>query len=127
VKYYLDTSALVKIYHQEQGTDALLPLYAGEQTIYISELSRIEFLATVWRKCREGLIGDDALSIVCARFDEDVAERYRLLRFTSLVIEQAESLLLRYGKAYPFRTLDCLQFAFFTVYRDDHSRGGADL
>lgn len=41
--YFFDTSAIVKIYHQEDGSETVLPLYKGNESIIISELSKVEF------------------------------------------------------------------------------------
>jgi predicted nucleic acid-binding protein len=57
--YYLDTSALVKIYHREIGTETMLRLYRGSDTLFISELAKIELLSTVYRKYREHGITQD--------------------------------------------------------------------
>lgn len=42
---YFDTSALVKLYHRESGTDATLEIYGGGGAIQISELARVETTA----------------------------------------------------------------------------------
>ena len=45
--YYLDTSALVKIYHTEPGSATVQSIYRGTDEILISELGKIEYLSTV--------------------------------------------------------------------------------
>ena len=50
--YFLDTSALVKIYHKEEGSENVLEVYKREN-MNISELSIFELLSTVYRKYRE--------------------------------------------------------------------------
>lgn len=114
--YYFDTSALVKIYHREPGTERVLPIYKSHDTISISELSRIELLATVARKYREHTITIETLHAVYAKFQEDYDQRYEVLKFSSLVIDEADNLLRRYGEQYGLKTLDSLQFAFLTIY-----------
>ena len=52
MQYFFDTSAVVKIYHQETGSDRILPLYRSGDTIMISELSKVEFLSTVHKKLK---------------------------------------------------------------------------
>jgi len=42
LKYYFDTSSLVKIYHPEEGTREAIEIYGGDTQILISELCRIE-------------------------------------------------------------------------------------
>jgi len=53
--FYLDTSALVKLYHQEVGTERMEDLFRQEENVLvISELAIIEFYATLARKVRIG-------------------------------------------------------------------------
>ncbi len=47
MKYYFDTSSLVKIYHPEQGSKETLELYEGNWEICISELGALEFVSAV--------------------------------------------------------------------------------
>ena len=39
MNYFFDTSALVKIYHEEEGADKVLEIYNSERQITISELA----------------------------------------------------------------------------------------
>lgn len=47
MKYFLDTSALVKIYHKETGTEKVLNIYEDKNDIVIWELSKVEFISTI--------------------------------------------------------------------------------
>jgi integrase len=38
MQYFFDTSAVVKIYHQEAGSERIIPLYEGVEAIVISEI-----------------------------------------------------------------------------------------
>ncbi len=45
--YYFDTSALVKIYHKEEGSDTVITLFEEEGVInYLSQLTFTEFSCT---------------------------------------------------------------------------------
>ena len=44
MQYFFDTSAAVKLYHQETGSDRVFPLYRDGEAIVISEFSKVEFL-----------------------------------------------------------------------------------
>lgn len=114
--YYIDTSALVKIYHREAGTDNALALYKSDELIWISELCRIEFTSTIERKYREKTITIETLHTLIEKFQDDLKNRYNVLKFSSVVIDEAETLLQRFGEKKSLRTLDSLQFAFFTTY-----------
>lgn len=62
--YYLDTSVLVKLYHQEAGTDQVEALFTQpEYSLSISELAAIELHSTVARKLRTGAISEEAFEI----------------------------------------------------------------
>ena len=118
MKYYFDTSSLVKIYHPEDGSKEALACYLSDTAILISDLSRIEFFSTIHRKYREGEISADALDALMERFQEDLSARYEVLEFSALVLEEATRLLFRFGKRHSLKTLDCLQLAFFLIYAD---------
>ncbi len=116
--YYFDTSALVKIYHTEAGSATVQPIYRGTDEIIISELGKIEYLSTVHRKYREREISHDTLLALIAKFESDLQHRYTVLRFSLLVIDEAWSFLRRFAETHGLKTLDSLQFAFFTMYCD---------
>lgn len=114
--YYVDTSALVKIYHRESGTQAMLQLYHGTETLLISELAKIELLSTVYRKYREHGITHDTLEAVIQKFEDDLDQRYELLKFASLVVDEAWNLLRSVAKIRGLKAQDSLQVAFFKTY-----------
>lgn len=117
MKYYFDTSALLKIYHSESGTLDVLGIYENtENRVLISELSCTEFLSTVYRKYREKEITADTRDAVVAKFQDDTDSRYEILRFTSLVTDEAERLIRRFADENSLKTLDSIQFAFFCLY-----------
>ena len=52
--YFLDTSALVKIYHRESGTDVILNIINKNNiNIYISDIAVIEFHSALLKKVRQ--------------------------------------------------------------------------
>ena len=70
--YYLDTSALVKLYHQEAGTDQVEARFRqSENSLIISELAVVELYSTVARKVRTGEISEEAYEEVLKNFDDD--------------------------------------------------------
>lgn len=117
--YYFDTSALVKLYHREPGTDATREIYSAGGTIQISELARIEFLTTAMRKLREGALDEHAYQAVLSRFRHDLRARFEVLHFASMVLDETERILDVHGRRHPLRTLDAIQVAFYHVYSED--------
>jgi uncharacterized protein len=110
--YFLDTSALAKLYHQEQGTE-MVEGWAADHAIrlWLSDLARIELHSVFVRKVREGELTEATLQTVLECFREDLHSRFHLVQLTEDIIERAISLLLEHGKRRPLRTLDALQIA----------------
>jgi predicted nucleic acid-binding protein len=48
INFFIDTSALIKIYHKEVGTEEMLTIYKGSDTLAISELAKIELLSSIY-------------------------------------------------------------------------------
>jgi len=115
VKYFLDTSALVKIYHKEAGTEKVLNIYKSTNNITISELSKVEFTSPVHRKFREKEINEKTLDALLEKFQFDIEDKYEILIFSSAVIDEAFHLLRKYAKTKALRSLDCIQLAFFEI------------
>lgn len=115
-RYFLDTSALVKIYHREEGSDYCLELYSNHSHLIISELARVELHSAIYRKQREKQLNAKALKVVLQKFTNDCEGRYEVLQVASLVYDEACSLLSRYVSMYGLRTLDSLQLATFLNY-----------
>jgi uncharacterized protein len=115
-RYFFDTSALVKIYHHEDGSDFCIERYKDRSVLIISELARVELLSAVYRKLRGKELSEIALKSVLQRFECDCEERYEVLHVASLVYDEACRLLSRYSGNYGLRTLDSLQLATFLTY-----------
>jgi predicted nucleic acid-binding protein len=63
--YFLDTSALAKLHHQEQGSE-MVQRWAADHTIrlWLSDLARAEFYSVFVRKVREGELAEATLQTV---------------------------------------------------------------
>lgn len=107
--HYLDTSALVKLYVREPGTDFMVRLAdsAPERTLTIISLTRIEFRAAVrQRERRKDLPPAIAASLV-ARMESHVQMLYVVQPITEAVLDDASALVDRH----PLRAYDALQLA----------------
>ncbi len=112
ITYFLDTSALVKLYHQEQGSE-VVERWAADQTIeiWLSDLTRAELHSAFVRKVREGGLTEADLQRVLTCFREDLQNRFQIVPLTGDTVEKAALLLLDQGKRHSLRTLDALQIA----------------
>lgn len=113
MKYYVDSSALLKMYHKERGTERMWNIYRSTASIEISELARLELVSSAARKRRSGSIDARAFESLVDRFASDVGQRIQVFPFSPAVIAGAYEFLVESCGANPLKTLDALQFTFF--------------
>ena len=111
--YFLDTSALVKRYHQEVGTDIIDEIFGEEgKVLFISDLSIIEFHSAIALKVRTREISRDAFFHLIGLFSNELdMGLYQIRRIDEEEKQEAVKLLTNYGFDYALRTLDSLQLA----------------
>ena len=110
MKAFLDTSSLVKLYHQETDSKKVEDiLLNGVRKIFLSEIAILEFRSAVWKKVREGEIDKEIAGRVISCFKDDY-DNFQWVRLRPGTIKEASSLLMKYGIK-GLRTLDSLQLA----------------
>lgn len=111
MKLFLDTSSLFKLYHQEVNSDVVESVFTNYQVTYVflSELSKIEFASTVWKKVRMQDIKELQAKVITEAFEEDFS-KYTFVQIDNIIIEQAKNLITKYGKQ-GLKTLDSLQLS----------------
>ena len=94
MKLFLDTSILVKLYHNEIGTNAIEQFFANNDVtaIYLSEISKIEFSSTVWKKVRIKEISIIEAKITLALFETDF-KKYTFIDSDGIIMKQARQLI----------------------------------
>jgi predicted nucleic acid-binding protein len=108
--YFFDTSALVKLYHYEAGTERVEEVFTQpDSPMVISELATVELHAALARRVRMGEITVQAQDEALRNFEDDCAHRFVIDPFGSPVMQRARELLQRYGSTRALRTLDALQ------------------
>ena len=81
--YYLDTSAFVKLFVEEEGTDQMLKLLsAPDNSFVLLSLARVEFRSALRRRQRAGDISEDALREVDSQLPRILATRFIFHRST---------------------------------------------
>ena len=107
--YYLETSALVKLYVREPGTQRMIQLAASPEghTLAVLALSRVELRAAVRRRQRAGDIDSDVAAALIARLEGHLQNLYLIQPLTEAVLEQASALLDRHS----LRAYDAVQLA----------------
>lgn len=122
MKVFLDTSSLFKLYHQEVDSGIIESVFTQHKVtdVFLSELSKIEFASTVWKKVRKQDISEEQANAVITAFEEDYS-KYTFVQIDNIVIEQARSLIMKNGSQ-GLRTLDSIQLSTAVMLQ-----GHADL
>jgi len=108
---FLDTSSLFKMYHSEDGTQELLAILSNDNItkIFLSELTKIEFTSTIWKKLRTKEFTELQRKSVCNSFESDFVS-YDFIEVDKNITTIAKDLIDKYGKQ-GLRTLDSIQLA----------------
>ncbi len=110
--YFYDTSGVIKLYHQEVGTEWVERIFNdSNNTIIISELSTVEFSSTLAKKVRMQEITTEAKEEALKNFRKDCRERFIISPLDTTTINKAKEIIGRYGEKKSIKTLDALQLA----------------
>src|SRR5437870_5593208 len=111
--HYLDTSGLVKHYHNEIGTPKIDPLWADSGAkLFISRLGVVETVSVLAKKVRSGIISAADFGLLRRRFFADLRKRRpTIIRMLVRHFQEADRLLQQYALTYSLHTLDALQLA----------------
>lgn len=103
---YFDSSALVKRYLKEEGTDAVRSIIKASRMITTSKLTYPEMLSAFMRKFRAGEISRKLLQVIFDKFEID---------WSHLVLIEFHDELLRIGKGfiekYPLKGADTIHLS----------------
>jgi len=111
MKLFLDTSSLFKLYHKEADSNLVEELFSYDQIkkVFVSELAKIEFASSVWKKLRNREIGALETNSLLRAFEKDYP-KYSFVLIDSAIVEQAKQLFTKYGEL-GLRTFDSIQLA----------------
>ncbi len=110
---FLDTSALVKLYHQENGTEKLnrfLSNSAENIVIAVSDLTLIELHSALMSKYRNGEIKFSNLRETLDLIEIDF-HSFNTVKIDSSAINLSLLLIDSYGSKHNLRSLDSIQLA----------------
>jgi predicted nucleic acid-binding protein len=82
--YYFDTSALVKRYLNETGSDRVAEMFSEGQEIFTSSISYAEIYATFSRLRQEGLLSEKDFQQLQFAFESDW-QKFAVIEFNSQV------------------------------------------
>ena len=113
--YYLETSALVKLYVREPGTERVLALAtrSSENRLAILDLSQVELRSAIRRRERAGDIPTLAANELLATFKVHIEARFVIQKITDFVLDIASVLVDRHT----LRAFDAIQLAGYVVLK----------
>jgi hypothetical protein len=119
---YLDTSALIKEYIDEAGSEWVRALIAPDptSTVFVSRLAAIEAACTFARRRREGTLSAADYARVLALAEYDFAYRYNVLDVDLTLVDAAK----RFADRHPLRAYDAVQLATAWQANDILHRAG---
>ena len=116
---FFDTSSLFKLYHKESGTEELMDFFNNNQidSLFLAEITQIEFSSAVWKKCRKGDIDEQTGIKLIEKFKID-SKTYSFVKDSVELKFLAVELIAKYwGKG--LRTLDSIQLASGLMMKPD--------
>lgn len=107
--YYLDTSALIKRYVQESGTDWIRNLIAPptNHTLLTARITMIEVYSALARRKREGSVPAADCAVAAQAFAVHSVTEYDFIELDLRLVAVARELLERH----PLRAYDAVQLA----------------
>ncbi len=91
--YFFDSSALVKRYVQEQGTELVLQFANRADWLIVSHLTVIEVTSAVVRRNRSGGMTDEQLDSLLSALDVEVHEVFGVVGIFGDVVSRATDLV----------------------------------
>ena len=108
--YYFDTSAILKRYRNELGTDVVDRLFdspQGDSQFYISFLTILELTSSILRLVKGGQLSQSVADDMLARFSQDIPDTFRLAPLTDAILNGAVTVVGRHQ----FRSGDAIHLA----------------
>jgi predicted nucleic acid-binding protein len=108
---FFDTSALVKLFNTEAGSDEVKKLITNSSNeVYVLELALTEIYSALYRKFRNKEIPEEKLERVHVAIAQQF-ESFSIIPLASDIIEESVNLIKKFGKESGLRTLDSIHVA----------------
>lgn len=106
--YFFDSSALVKRYNAETGTNWMLQIYrpSSKNIIYISQITKVEVTSALTRRLKGQVLSSNYQRAV-SRFERDIENRFLVSKISDKIINEA----VGFAKLYSLRGYDAVQLS----------------
>jgi predicted nucleic acid-binding protein len=120
--YYLETSALVKLYVYEPGTERLLALAASDagHRFTILSIAQVEFRSAIRRRQRSGEIPASTADELIESFQRHSEGKFLIQPFSDSLIDLALALI----DGYALRGYDAMHLAGYMLLRSSSGTEG---
>jgi uncharacterized protein len=109
-RLFLDTSALVKLYHAEPNSASIAACIGPDDTLVLCDLALLEFRSAFYGLVRQRIITSADARDYISNFTTDVP-LYSVQPVNGAVFQEAARLLDVYAAAHPLRPPDAIQLA----------------
>jgi predicted nucleic acid-binding protein len=132
VLYYLDTNAFSKYYVldksdtpegeevQRRAQERIRALATANAPLYISNLTHLEFLGTLMKKCRDHKLKYRAITKILDQLEKDIGSeayhRFQIIPVQAGIFSEARRLMVSYGKNYALGTNDALHIVMAKTF-----------
>ena len=113
MQYFLDTSALAKLFHFKMGSDVVHAICHTESNqLFVSSLALLELTSVGAIKVRTGALSEAAAELIQDKISFSLTTgQFLAQRLDDGVLESAAGLLSRYARKQSLRTLDAIHLA----------------
>ena len=107
--YFFDSSALVKRYAQETGSDWVIETTEPQagHILYIARITAVEVISAITRRQRGGSLSETDAATAMVNFRHDLSHQYRVVEMTPTVLTQAMEL----AEKHALRGYDAVQLS----------------
>ena len=116
---FLDTSALVKLFHEEEGSEQIVSLFKRGTQIWVSDLARLEIMSALYRRFRNHELDELRLQTAVQAIEAQL-QNVTIEPITRITMDEALMLLKLHGKNHGLRTLDALHLATFNLISESN-------
>jgi predicted nucleic acid-binding protein len=106
-EYFLDSSALVKRYVEEPGTDRVVQLLDKGHRLVVSHLAKVEVTSALARRERAGKVAAEQVDAVVGAMDAEFREVFEVVELGGEVLGRAAELT----RAHALKASDAIQLA----------------
>jgi predicted nucleic acid-binding protein len=113
--YFVDSSALVKRYRYEAGTERVAELLDLAEALIVARLTQVEVSSAIVRRGRATSRSTQEITQIPATFDRNLQESFDVVELDALVFDRAIEVTRKHG----LRAADAIQLACAIVARGD--------